>query len=391
MRGKHAHAFRTAEHTRLIPASAGKTAWVLRPRNPGTAHPSVCRESATAWTEEDCAHDSSPRVRGKQINLQVQAPCPGLIPACAGKTRRLLAWLPASWAHPRVCGENAPSTTATKAAHGSSPRVRGKQRRSRRRRGGPGLIPACAGKTEFRKCARSESWAHPRVCGENRDAHKTATAYMGSSPRVRGKLMMRSGFQFVRGLIPACAGKTRCLGRVPVLRRAHPRVCGENRRNEMFRWCTPGSSPRVRGKHEYEQKTSWEDRLIPACAGKTCHQHLGRSRARAHPRVCGENLGIESRLRIFCGSSPRVRGKLSETPYRSIGSRLIPACAGKTATKSRSPARCQAHPRVCGENSNLRCLIFVESGSSPRVRGKLHRPTRKGQTPGLIPACAGKT
>ena len=269
MRGKHAHAFRTAEHTRLIPASAGKTAWVLRPRNPGTAHPSVCRESATAWTEEDCAHDSSPRVRGKQINLQVQAPCPGLIPACAGKTRRLLAWLPASWAHPRVCGENAPSTTATKAAHGSSPRVRGKQRRSRRRRGGPGLIPACA--------------------------------------------------------------------------------------------------------------------------GKTCHQHLGRSRARAHPRVCGENLGIESRLRIFCGSSPRVRGKLSETPYRSIGSRLIPACAGKTATKSRSPARCQAHPRVCGENSNLRCLIFVESGSSPRVRGKLHRPTRKGQTPGLIPACAGKT
>ena len=159
----------------------------------------------------------------------------------------------------------------------------------------------------------------------------------------------------------------------------------------MFRWCTPGSSPRVRGKHEYEQKTSWEDRLIPACAGKTCHQHLGRSRARAHPRVCGENLGIESRLRIFCGSSPRVRGKLSETPYRSIGSRLIPACAGKTATKSRSPARCQAHPRVCGENSNLRCLIFVESGSSPRVRGKLHRPTRKGQTPGLIPACAGKT
>ena len=149
MRGKHAHAFRTAEHTRLIPASAGKTAWVLRPRNPGTAHPSVCRESATAWTEEDCAHDSSPRVRGKQINLQVQAPCPGLIPACAGKTRRLLAWLPASWAHPRVCGENAPSTTATKAAHGSSPRVRGKQRRSRRRRGGPGLIPACAGKTPY--------------------------------------------------------------------------------------------------------------------------------------------------------------------------------------------------------------------------------------------------
>ena len=112
---------------------------------------------------------------------------------------------------------------------------------------------------------------------------------------------------------------------------------------------------------------------------------------RAHPRVCGENTNTNKKPAGKIGSSPRVRGKLSETPYRSIGSRLIPACAGKTATKSRSPARCQAHPRVCGENSNLRCLIFVESGSSPRVRGKLHRPTRKGQTPGLIPACAGKT
>ena len=86
------------------------------------------------------------------------------------------------------------------------------------------------------------------MCGENRDAHKTATAYMGSSPRVRGKLMMRSGFQFVRGLIPACAGKTRCLGRVPVLRRAHPRVCGENPTGMYARAYLTGSSPRVRGK-----------------------------------------------------------------------------------------------------------------------------------------------
>ena len=131
---------------------------------------------------------------------------------------------------------------------GSSPRVRGKLRLGLPVVAMNGLIPACAGKTEFRKCARSESWAHPRVCGENRDAHKTATAYMGSSPRVRGKLMMRSGFQFVRGLIPACAGKTRCLGRVPVLRRAHPRVCGENPTGMYARAYLTGSSPRVRGK-----------------------------------------------------------------------------------------------------------------------------------------------
>ena len=253
------------------------------------------------------------------------------------------------------------------------------------------LIPACAGKTNQPTSTSTLPRAHPRVRGENAAASRLASSVLGSSPRVRGKPGRAQDRDRLYGLIPACAGKTDDEVGLPVCEGAHPRVCGENRRNEMFRWCTPGSSPRVRGKHGSAGKSMTNFGLIPACAGKTCHQHLGRSRARAHPRVCGENLGIESRLRIFCGSSPRVRGKLSETPYRSIGSRLIPACAGKTATKSRSPARCQAHPRVCGENSNLRCLIFVESGSSPRVRGKLHRPTRKGQTPGLIPACAGKT
>ena len=229
------------------------------------------------------------------------------------------------------------------------------------------------------------------MCGENQRKIKLFTSEEGSSPRVRGKQLDRLARRGLTRLIPACAGKTapRFAGRRDEW--AHPRVCGENYNPDLHICVQPGSSPRVRGKRNSENARDLSRGLIPACAGKTGTRTRPRPPIWAHPRVCGENLGIESRLRIFCGSSPRVRGKLSETPYRSIGSRLIPACAGKTATKSRSPARCQAHPRVCGENSNLRCLIFVESGSSPRVRGKLHRPTRKGQTPGLIPACAGKT
>ena len=86
------------------------------------------------------------------------------------------------------------------------------------------------------------------MCGENPDAHKTATANKGSSPRVRGKQKRRKGYQLQTGLIPACAGKTRCLGRVPVLRRAHPRVCGENPTGMYARAYLTGSSPRVRGK-----------------------------------------------------------------------------------------------------------------------------------------------
>ena len=50
-----------------------------------------------------------------------------------------------------------------------------------------------------------------------------------------------------------------------------------------------------------------------------------------------------------------------------------------------------AHPRVCGENG-LGCAVKGgESGSSPRVRGKLSPSRRVASSSGLIPACAGKT
>ena len=70
---------------------------------------------------------------------------------------------------------------------------------------------------------------------------------------------------------------------------------------------------------------------------------------------------------------------------------LIPACAGKTMASLRSFRHCPAHPRVCGENIASSFGVNCESGSSPRVRGKLIAAGRKLPVLGLIPACAGKT
>ena len=70
--------------------------------------------------------------------------------------------------------------------------------------------------------------AHPRVCGENSFGLLAVAGVVGSSPRVRGKLNYGNVRTFVAGLIPACAGKT--LGKLAISPRngAHPRVCGEN-------------------------------------------------------------------------------------------------------------------------------------------------------------------
>ncbi len=71
-----------------------------------------------------------------------------------------------------------------------------------------GLIPAGAGKTRSRFRQRWTRPAHPRWCGENILASRLAVGMMGSSPLVRGKRNGGTTTAFVKGLIPAGAGKT---------------------------------------------------------------------------------------------------------------------------------------------------------------------------------------
>ena len=172
---------------------------------------------------------------------------------------------------------------------GSSPRVRGKHRRPHRRHQIDGLIPACAVKTPCPTRKIFPARAHPRVCGENLAVKEAWGHGDGSSPRVRGKLSLQAFFPLRGRLIPACAGKTRDASRFPHTQRAHPRVCGENRRFARSVITCWGSSPRVRGKRENSGNNVNNTRLIPACAGKTFPHTSPVEREKAHPRVCGEN------------------------------------------------------------------------------------------------------
>ena len=233
---------------------------------------------------------------------------------------------------------------------GSSPRVRGKRGRRHRPLQHRRLIPACAGKTVL--CShRMCPWeAHPRVCGENSLTEISSKLTTGSSPRVRGKPSLSIGNPRGDRLIPACAGKTR--GHFPnrYSVRAHPRVCGENRLGLLGRVSIRGSSPRVRGKQPAGRQPPPGLGLIPACAGKTRYGMDSQPLKRAHPRVCGENSFGLLAVAGVVGSSPRVRGKLPPMLRRLLARGLIPACAGKTWNHSQIRCMTRAHPRVCGEN-----------------------------------------
>ena len=391
VRGKPDCATERGDEGRLIPACAGKTSNGKLQRRRSWAHPRVCGENRCAGRNDDAAVGSSPRVRGKPPLGTFPRTSHGLIPACAGKTTACYELNSDMRAHPRVCGEN-DCLLCTQFRHaGSSPRVRGKRPMSIHKIKTAGLIPACAGKTrESAECA-SYVRAHPRVCGENGIARVMQITRYGSSPRVRGKRLPGRNGPCSGRLIPACAGKTPWPANYVPIKGAHPRVCGENGEASAKSRKSIGSSPRVRGKPLHLHVSHTVGRLIPACAGKTTSARSSLTSSKAHPRVCGENRHRAETLLQRLGSSPRVRGKPCPCSSNLACSWLIPACAGKTDADHVLPGRQRAHPRVCGENRALISSRSANHGSSPRVRGKLTQITCCQVDKGLIPACAGKT
>ena len=148
---------------------------------------------------------------------------------------------------PRVCGEHRLVSWTNQATSGSSPRVRGTPHRAAGRLARGGIIPACAGNTRRIRCPSSLRGDHPRVCGEHADACSNTLMWPGSSPRVRGTPREFGVKRASNGIIPACAGNTATRTALRLLKGDHPRVCGEHVSNVCAADQLPGSSPRVRG------------------------------------------------------------------------------------------------------------------------------------------------
>ena len=110
----------------------------------------------------------------------------------------------------------------------------------------------------------------------------------------------------------------------------HPRRCGENALEKLYRLFDMGSPPQVRGKRFFKVHVVEPCRITPAGAGKTLSAHRHTRRNGDHPRRCGENRLIEKGFCNRAGSPPQVRGKRIDIQRRSGERRITPAGAGKT-------------------------------------------------------------
>ena len=153
----------------------------------------------------------------------------------------------------------------------------------------------------------------------------------------------------------------------------------------------PGSSPHARGARAKLIRVLVGRRIIPACAGSTASPVESTGRRWDHPRMRGEHSETSLPRSMAMGSSPHARG--ARVPRRrGIRARgIIPACAGSTAHAPARRTSGEDHPRMRGEHCRELVSYTMWQGSSPHARGA--RPARHGDRdwPGIIPACAGST
>ena len=214
--------------------------------------------------------------------------------------------------------------------YGTSPRTRGKQLNvpnitpSRRN------IPAHAGKTLQLRPRGERAAEHPRARGENVSIAEPFSRGNGTSPRTRGKPPACRGQESTRRNIPAHAGKTHDSLALPTPPEEHPRARGENPPPLGAIRHQPGTSPRTRGKQKSVIHSNADLRNIPAHAGKTPTFDYPHGRTSEHPRARGENIERPLQPLGSLGTSPRTRGKLDTSDKATSKARNIPAHAGKT-------------------------------------------------------------
>ena len=232
-----------------------------------------------------------------------------------------------------------------------------------------GIIPACAGSTLAPAHGAVVEWDHPRLRGEHGARGENPSRAVGSSPLARGALGRGLGRSCRVGIIPACAGSTRCHIRPPRAKRDHPRLRGEHAEQQNVGVLVKGSSPLARGALQLRRTRHQPQGIIPACAGSTvlcCN--LG-GYAQDHPRLRGEHRCAARRLPIPSGSSPLARGAHASDERKRLRTGIIPACAGSTVAPTSESSRGRDHPRLRGEHRRSSLAPPSRRGSSPLARG----------------------
>ncbi len=208
-----------------------------------------------------------------------------------------------------MCGDDPLDVLADLVLTGTPPRVRGRLPQSNACVQRRGNTPARAGTTVALLRHLEKTAEHPRVCGDDRRISPIVSWSAGTPPRVRGRHQVNRPPDARDRNTPACAGTTVRAMQSWTVVWEHPRVCGDDYRDAQFLESRRGTPPRVRGRPAERLPKSPPSGNTPACAGTTSRSRPGDPTTGEHPRVCGDDSLLTPSTRMSPGTPPRVRGR----------------------------------------------------------------------------------
>ena len=232
---------------------------------------------------------------------------------------------------------------------------------------------------------------HPRSRGVYNDAGDHALVVAGSSPLARGLLSFCGEVNLGARIIPARAGFTWPRHRFRRSRRDHPRSRGVYQPTRPAWAPQPGSSPLARGLPPTACSVGGSNGIIPARAGFTPLRTRSPDLRQDHPRSRGVYTSPPAHTAFLQGSSPLARGLQIMLYGYGLTQRIIPARAGFTTVFGAGWAKGADHPRSRGVYSRKMMGGGSVSGSSPLARGLLAITRNTLTQSRIIPARAGFT
>ena len=155
----------------------------------------------------------------------------------------------------------------------------------------------------------------------------------------------------VARITPAYAGKSRSPESLSATIRDHPRLRGEKVLHIVQEDVFQGSPPLTRGKGLYHPHIHALLRITPAYAGKRRSRSARSRYLQDHPRLRGEKHADYIKKPAYPGSPPLTRGKaFLSFPFFGL-SRITPAYAGKSLSKTPRLCILGDHPRLRGEKT----------------------------------------
>ena len=273
----------------IIPACAGNTSRRSGAALPFGDHPRMRGEHELHALRGGRGPGSSPHARGTPQKGNPGVRQRGIIPACAGNTRTRAAIAHFFRDHPRMRGEHTPKKSYESPQQGSSPHARGTRAGHSEGVHVRGIIPACAGNTKRTPTSRRCRRDHPRMRGEHTMVRTSRIPVSGSSPHARGTPRLCHDLGDACRIIPACAGNTPRPASTHRGPRDHPRMRGEHRFTSSAQTTWPGSSPHARGTRPARHRAPVQSGIIPACAGNTALCIVLHVAEWDHPRMRGEH------------------------------------------------------------------------------------------------------